>query len=324
MEIKPNRNSDISFEREIWIQFILNKLIAMPSKCPLCSYPNTSLNQYNSLNNPYIGRCSFSKCRKIIFLREGTFFSYFPRTSVSDILYIIKLWLFQNNNATEIYKIYRNEIPNINISLIHISEIIHKLREYIAHYLKDIYAIEDISIENGLNRYAIDESNFISDGNITTWVIGIIDIATRKIRLEYVNNRNTDTIKKIINAHIKKGNIIVSDSWGGYAWLNDENSGYIHSTHIHAQGNFGNGNDSTSHIEQLWAHLKLIIKKIYNTIPKKNFIYFLRESEFRRNLSFLTYEEQWAAIYDTLNYVKNLNLDHLYTEEDLLKITERV
>lgn len=63
-----------------------------------------------------------------------------------------------------------------------------------------------------MNRYSIDESNFYSNGNINTWVIGIIDIAIRKIRLKYVENTNTDTIKKIIGAHIKKGNIIVSDS----------------------------------------------------------------------------------------------------------------
>ena len=105
-------------------------------------------------------------------------------------------------------------------------------REYIPYYLKDVYAIEDISAVNGLNRYSIDESNFVSDGNVTTCVIGIIVIITRKIRLEFADSRNTYTIKKIITAHIKIGNIIVSYSLGGYAWLNNANCGDIHSTHI--------------------------------------------------------------------------------------------
>ena len=63
-------------------------------------------------------------------------------------------------------------------------------------------------------------------------MIGIIVIITRKIRLEFADSRNTYTIKKIITAHIKIGNIIVSYSLGGYAWLNNANCGDIHSTHI--------------------------------------------------------------------------------------------
>jgi len=51
------------------------------------------------------------------------------------------------------------------------------------------------------------------------------------------------------------------------------------------QGDFGEGLDSTSHIEQLWQHLKQNIKEIYKLIPMKNFILFLREAEWRRNYS---------------------------------------
>ena len=130
-------------------------------------------------------------------------------------------------------------------------------------------------------------------------------------------------MKKIIGAHVQKGNIIVSDNWGGYRWLDEVNSGYFHSTHTHSLGNFGSGSDITSHIEQLWAHLKLIIKKIYNIIPKNNFIYFLSEAEYRRNLSFLSSNDKWIEIYSTLNYIKNLGVDKLYYEEELKEITEK-
>ena len=321
-EMEPNRFSDITFEREIWKTYAIDKLLNKPDKCPLCTYPNINITEYNTLNNSYIARCSNCKCRKIIYLREGI--NHFPRTTVSNILYIIKLWLFDNKNASDIYNKFKNECPNINISLLHISEILQKLREYIAHYIKDIYSIEDISQENRMERFAMDESNFVTDGNITTWVVGIINVTSRKIRLEYPENRNTNTIKKIVHAHIKKGNIVVSDAWGGYSWLSNADSGYIHSTHTHSLGNFGRGDESTSHIEQLWHHLKLIIKKIYNMIQKKHFIYFLRESEFRRNLSFLSYEGKWESIYDTLNYIKNLNLNNLYSLEELIQITERI
>ena len=323
MEIYPNITSDLNIERNIWKNYIIDKLIAGTDKCPLCSHPYVNMVENNTLNNPYIARCNNVRCRRIIYLREGKNFNHFPRTACSNILYIIKLWLFENKNANEIHNKFRTDFSNINISLIRITEILQKLREYIAHYIKDTYILEDISEENRMPSFAIDESNFYSDGNSTTWVIGIINITSRKIRLEFSHDRNTSTMKKIIGAHIKKGNIIVSDSWGAYRWLDNGNSGYVHSNHTHTLGNFGSGEDSTSHIEQLWAHLKFLIKIINNMIPKNNFIYFLRESEYRRNLSFLSANAKWAEIYGTLNYIKNLGIDTFYSEDELKKITEK-
>ena len=80
----------------------------------------------------------------------------------------------------EIHKKFKTDFPNISISLIHVTEILQKLREYIVHYIKNVYKLEEISIENEMSTFAIDESNFFSDGNITTWVIGNINIASRK------------------------------------------------------------------------------------------------------------------------------------------------
>ena len=79
--------------------------------------------------------------------------------------------------------------------------------------------------------------------------------------------RDAETLKSIITTHIKIGNVIISDNWASYHWLKNPNNGYIHNAHSHGQGDFGLGTDSTSHIEQLWAHLKNIIKNIYHTIP---------------------------------------------------------
>ena len=130
-------------------------------------------------------------------------------------------------------------------------------------------------------------------------------------------------MKTIIRSHIKRGNIIISDGWRGYSWLGSPNWGYIHSTHTHALGDFGAGNDSTANIEQLWAHLKHLIKKIYNTISINNFVYFLKESEFRRNLGFLNTLDKWKEIFDYLKYIRDSGLINFYTEDELINITER-
>ena len=63
----------------------------------------------------------------------------------------------------------------------------------------------------------------------------------------------------------------------GYRWIDYPNSGYLHLVHNH-----GNGQESTSNIEQLWAYLKSIIKNLY--------------------------------------YISNLGIENLYSEEELISI----
>ena len=57
------------------------------------------------------------------------------------------------------------------------------MRKIFAYYLKDSYKIEDISAPNEMENFAVDESLFITYNNLQYWVIGIINIATRAIRL---------------------------------------------------------------------------------------------------------------------------------------------
>ena len=104
MQITPNSTSNLNIERNIWKNCIIDKLIDIPKKCPLCGYSNVNITEYNSLNNPYIATCYKANCRKIIYLREGTIFAHFPKTACSNILYVIKLWLLENKNTMEIHK----------------------------------------------------------------------------------------------------------------------------------------------------------------------------------------------------------------------------
>ena len=80
------------------------------------------------------------------------------------------------------------------------------------------------------------------------------------------------------------GNYIITDSWKGYSFLDEPEEGYIHYSFNHSLGNFGSGLLSTSRIESVWGELKAILKKIYSTIRSNNFIYFLKESEYRRSI----------------------------------------
>ena len=75
------------------------------------------------------------------------------------------------------------------------------------------------------------------------WVIGIIDTKSLNIRIEVSFYRDTTTMKKIISKHIEQGNIIISDLWKAYNFLDDAKSGYRNITQNHYIGSFGIGSN---------------------------------------------------------------------------------
>ena len=87
---------------------------------------------------------------------------------------------------------------------------------------------------------------------------------------------------------------------GAYNWLDTDNN-YIHSVHNH--GEFCYGQESTSHIEAVWANLKSYYKNLYYSVSNANFILFLREAKFRRSLSGFSYFRKWSEFMNVLNIV---------------------
>ena len=113
-------------------------------------------------------------------------------------------------------------------------------------------------------------------------------------------------MKTFIYNHINPLNKIISDGWSSYHFLDDVNSPYAHEEYSHGpNGNFGLGNNSTSHIEGLWGTLKQKIKSIYNSIPSTNFILYLREAEIRYIHSKLNSGKKEKYIMDLLEYLYN-------------------
>ena len=109
----------------------------------------------------------------------------------------------------------------------------------------------------------------------------MIDVEREKIRLELVKERSSEVLKKIILHHVGINNSLSIDGWEGYTWINQYR--YAHLVHLHSRGQFGRGNESTSYIESIWGILKGMITKYYNALNGNNFLYFLRELEFRYN-----------------------------------------
>ena len=104
---------------------------------------------------------------------------------------------------------------------------------------------------------AVDESLFSHLNDEQIWLVGLINLRTNDIRLELVENRSSETLKLIIEKHVKNGNTIVTDSWAGYNCLDDINSGYYHMKYNHTEGHL----EYSSRIEGVWGELKALFKK---------------------------------------------------------------
>ena len=110
-----------------------------------------------------------------------------------------------------------------------------------------------------------------------------IDTTSKNIRLDVLPQRNAENIKIFIQNHIIPGTNITHDGWLGYNCLDDD-CVWTHETHNHGSSDFGLGTHYTSHIESYWAFFKSILKKLYPIFPHKNYIYYIREGEFRTKI----------------------------------------
>ena len=94
-DIIPNNNNDLKYEREFWLRFLFKQLIFLPVICINCGNNRINLTEYNTLANPFVGRCTYNKCSKLYYLREKTFFGLVPKTPASTVFYILKLWILE-------------------------------------------------------------------------------------------------------------------------------------------------------------------------------------------------------------------------------------
>ena len=113
------------------------------------------------------------------------------------------------------------------------------LRKIIASYLLNVYSLERLAGNNAHQILCVDESLFTHTEGAQTWVVGILNVNTDEIRLKVVPDRSDATLKTIIQRHVGTGNTYYSDSWMGYNFLNQANSGYIHNVVNHNHGIFG-------------------------------------------------------------------------------------
>ena len=88
--------------------------------------------------------------------------------------------------------------------------------------------------------------------------------------------------------------------------MDQPGSSYIRVRNLHNEGQFGVGNQSTSHIEGLWSHLKEKIKKTHHVIPAKNIIKFIREAEYKYLIRNKNYEEKIKDFFECFKCISDV------------------
>lgn len=109
----------------------------------------------------------------------------------------------------------------------------------------------------------------------------------------------------------------MTDGWRGYEWINNEDSGYSRIGHVHDLHDFGYGIESTSHVESIWSQLKQEIKSIYYIIPMHNFLYYLKECEWRIKTKVLSNEQKIEDFFEMYNLIKTVGSEDLKDEDFL-------
>ena len=186
--------------------------------------------------------------------------------------------------------------------------------------MKHKYRTTQIGGDPDTNKIvSIDESMILHDeNNNQVWLVGALETKSKKLRMDIINERNEENLKIFISNHIAPGTHIVTDGWPTYDFLDGYDSFWTSEKHLHAQGVRGYGEHSTSKIEVTWSHIKNQITSIYNIIPKSNYIYYIREAEFRFNICKRNNSEKLDLFKNILKSVYDLNRFDFYDESELI------
>ena len=83
------------------------------------------------------------------------------------------------------------------------------MRKCISEYLYNIYNTENISTNDGLNIYAVDEVLFTHKNNVQLWVVGIVCTTNKSLfRCNYTKIRNSQYLRRFLTKYVLAGNII--------------------------------------------------------------------------------------------------------------------
>lgn len=104
-------------------------------------------------------------------------------------------------------------------------------------------------------------------------------------------------LEKIIKGRVRIKSKIYSDKWKGYAGL--VGLGYVHTSIDHGKEEYVSGKVHINGMEGFWG-LSKVNMRTYKGIRKKNWLYYLKEMEFRYNNRKLNHDQMVSKIIKVL------------------------
>jgi hypothetical protein len=89
------------------------------------------------------------------------------------------------------------------------------------------------------------------------WVFGIFERGTKRVYVERVEKRDSQTLLSVVRRHVNPSAIIISDCWRGYSLIRQEFTVFS----VNHQLNFVSPDNNTIHtnnVERMWRSLKKI------------------------------------------------------------------
>ena len=145
----------------------------------------------------------------------------------------------------------------------------------------------------------------------------MINNTTKKFRIIGSINRDSSTLSCFIKKFVRTGNHILTDSWGGYNWIDSAASGYQHIKYNHGLGIFGSGLESTSHMEAISNIIKSKIKNTYYHIPGKKIFRYVREAEYKYIIHHKNFEDKLFDFFEVYALINSVS-DEEFKNKDFL------
>ena len=111
-------------------------------------------------------------------------------------------------------------------------------------------------------------------------VMGLLDRDTRQVRAKVIPNVKRETLQNEILAKVAKNSTVYTDSWRGYASLEEKQ--FVHETVNHLE-EYVRGQIHTNGIENFWSLLKRSLRGTYVAVEPFHLEAYVNEQAFRFN-----------------------------------------
>ena len=103
-----------------------------------------------------------------------------------------------------------------------------------------------------------------------------------KVYTQVIPDISNRTLIPIIKRKVRPDSVVFTDAWRGYLAL--DVMGWEHHRIWHSKEQFAAGRNHINGIENFWSQAKRHLRK-FNGVPRENFLLFLKECEWRFNVS---------------------------------------